>query len=86
MWKWEEITLDFIMKLSRTTRSVDAISVIVDKLTKSAHFIPISESIYVERLVDIYIEEVVVRHRVLVSVVSDRDDRFTSRFWRKFHE
>ena len=86
MWKGEEITMDFITKLPRTTRGVDAIWVIVDRLTKSAHFIPISESISAEKLADIYVREVVARHRVPVSVVSDRDVRFTSRFRGKFHE
>ena len=80
MWKWEEITMDFITKLPRTARGVDAIWVIVDRLTKSAHFIPISESISAEKLADIYVREVVARHGVPVSVVSDRDVRFTPRF------
>ena len=86
LWKWEDITLDFITKLPRTARGMDSIWVIVDRLTKSAHFIPIQESISVEKLVDIYIREVVARHGVPVSVISDRDVRFTSRFWKKFHD
>lgn len=55
MWKWEDITMDFITKLLMTTRGVDSIWVIVDQLTKSAHFIPIQESILAEKLADIYI-------------------------------
>ena len=55
LWKWEDITMDFITKLPRTARGVDSIWVIVDRLTKSAHFIPIPESISAEKLVDIYI-------------------------------
>ena len=55
MWKWEEITMDFIMKLPRTARGVDAIWVIVDRLTNSAHFFLISKSISAEKLVDIYV-------------------------------
>ena len=78
--------MDFTTKLSRKARGVDSIWVIVDRLTKSAHFFPISESISVEKLADIYVREVVVRHGVPVSMVSDRDVRFISRFWRKFHE
>ena len=62
MWKWEEITMDFITKLPRTTRFVDAIWVIVDRLKKSAHSIPISESISADKLADIYVREVVARH------------------------
>jgi hypothetical protein len=78
--------MDFITQLPRTARGVDSIWVIVDRLTKSAHFIPIQESISAEKLVDIYIREIVARHGVLVSVISDRDVRFTSRFWKKFHD
>ena len=86
LWKWEDITMDFITKLPRTARGVDSIWVIVDRLTKSAHFIPIQESISAEKLADIYIREIVARHGVPVSVISDRDVRFTSRFWKRFHD
>ena len=58
----------------------------MDILTKSTHFIPISESITAKKIANIYVLEVVVRHGEPVSVVSDQDVRFTSRFWRKFHE
>ena len=86
MWKWEEITMDFITKLPKTMRGVDSIWFIMDSLTKNAHFILISESIAAEKLTDIYVREVVVRHVVPVCVISDRDVHFTSRFWRNFHE
>nr|KAJ0200734.1 hypothetical protein LSAT_V11C600310350 [Lactuca sativa] len=86
VWKWEDITMDFVTKLPRTARGVDSIWVVVDRLTKSAHFIPIQESISAEKLADIYVREIVARHGVLVSVVSDRDVRFTSRFWKRFHD
>ena len=72
--------MDFITKLPRTTRGVDSIWVIVDRLTKSSHFIPIMESISTIKLTDIYVREVVVRYGVPVFVVSKRDVRFTSRF------
>ena len=78
--------MDFITKLSMTTYGVDYILVIVYRLTKSIHFIPIAESISAEKLADINIREVVVQYEVLVLMVSDCDVRFTSRFWRKFHE
>ncbi|KAJ9553287.1 hypothetical protein OSB04_017332 [Centaurea solstitialis] len=86
VWKWEHITMDLITKLPRTPRNVDAIWVIVDRLTKSAHFIAINESSWSEKLADIYVKEVVARHEVPVTVISDRDVRFTSQFWRRFHE
>ena len=78
--------MDFITKLPRTARGVDAIWVIVDRLTKSAHFLAISESSSAEKLAEMYVREVVSRHGVPISIVSDRDVRFTSRFWKKFHE
>ncbi|KAJ9547715.1 hypothetical protein OSB04_020258 [Centaurea solstitialis] len=86
IWKWEHITMDLITKLPHTPRNVDAIWVIVDRLTKSAHFIAINESSSLEKLADIYVKEVVARHGVPVTVISDRDVRFTSWFWARFHE
>ena len=86
MWKWEEITMDFITKLPRMVRGVDSIWLIVDRWTEGAHFIPIIVSIPGEKLANIYNREVVVHHGVPIYVVSDHDVRFTSRFWRKFHE
>ncbi|KAK1433348.1 hypothetical protein QVD17_10258 [Tagetes erecta] len=85
-WKWEMITMDFVMGLPRTRKGNDAIWVIVDRLTKSAHFLPIKESAGAEQLAQLYVDEIVARHGVPVSIVSDRDGRFTSRYWRQFHE
>ena len=78
--------MDFITKLPTTAKGFDAIWVIMDRLTKSAHFLAIRESSSAERLADMYVREIVSHHGVLVSIVSDRDVRFTSRFWQKFHE
>ena len=78
--------MDFITKLPRIARGVDSIWVIVDQLTKNAHFLAISESSSAERLTELYAREVVSRHGVPISIISDRDVRFTSRFWKKFHE
>ena len=86
IWKWEQITMDFITKLLRTAKGFDAIWVIVDWLTKSAHFLAIRESSSAKKLADMYVHEIVSRHGVPVSIVSDRDVRFTSRFWQKLHE
>ncbi|KAJ9553073.1 hypothetical protein OSB04_017118 [Centaurea solstitialis] len=84
-WKWENLTMDLITKLSKTPRKFDAIWVIVYRLTKSAIFLPIRESSTAEQLAKIYVDEVVSRHGVPVSIISDRDVRFTSRFWERFH-
>ncbi len=69
------------MGLSRTQKSHDTVWVIVDKLTKSAHFLPVQIDYSLERLAKMYIDEIVRLHGVPVSIVSDRDPRFTSRFW-----
>ncbi|GKC67866.1 putative reverse transcriptase domain-containing protein [Tanacetum coccineum] len=76
----EKITMDFVTKLPRTTKKHDAIWVIVDRLTKSDHFIPIRENILIHKLAKIYVNEIVTRHGVPVSIVSDRDGRFTFNF------
>ena len=80
MWKWVQITMNFITQLSRMEKGYDAISVIMDRLTKSAHFLAIRESSSAEKLADVYLRYIVPRHEVPVSIVSDRDVRFTSRF------
>ncbi|KAD6454275.1 hypothetical protein E3N88_08981 [Mikania micrantha] len=85
-WKWEHITMDFITKLSLTAKRHDAIWVIVDRLTKRAHFLPIRETYTSEKLSELFVKEIISRHGVPVSIVSDRDTRFVSRFWKQFHE
>ncbi|KAI3732574.1 hypothetical protein L1987_63780 [Smallanthus sonchifolius] len=82
VWKWECIAMDFITKLPQTSRGHDSIWVIIDRLTKSAHFIPIREDYRVEKLARIYVDEIVSRHGVPLNIISDRDGRFTSRFWQ----
>ncbi|GKE36303.1 putative reverse transcriptase domain-containing protein, partial [Tanacetum coccineum] len=82
MWKWERITMDFITKLPKTSNGHDTIWVIVDRLTKSAHFIPTRETDSMETLTRLYIKEIVSRHGMPISIISDRDSYFTSRFWQ----
>ena len=81
VWKWEKITMDFVIGLPRTQRQHDAIWVIVDRLTKSTHFLPVNVEDSFEKLAQLYVDEIVRLHGVPVSIVSDRDPRFTSRFW-----
>ena len=81
MWKWEKITIDFVTGLPRTQRQHDAIWVIVDRLTKSAHFLPVNVVDSLEKLAKLYVDEIVRLHGVPVLIVLDRDPRFTSRFW-----
>ncbi|GKE86345.1 reverse transcriptase domain-containing protein [Tanacetum coccineum] len=73
IWKWERITMDFVTKLPRTSNEHDTIWVIVDRLTKSAHFIPIKETDSMENLTRLYIKEIVSRHGVPISIISDHD-------------
>ncbi|KAJ9538993.1 hypothetical protein OSB04_031726 [Centaurea solstitialis] len=81
-WKWEPISMDFVTKLPKTKKGHDTIWVIVDRLTKSAHFLPIKETYSIDKLARLYVDEVVMRHGVPISIISDRDSRFTSRFWQ----
>ncbi|KAI4321445.1 hypothetical protein MLD38_034825 [Melastoma candidum] len=80
-WKWDEIAMDFVTNLPRTVQGFDSVWVIVDRLTKSAHFIPISVTYSVAKLAKLYVKEVIRLHGVPSVIVSDRDARFTSRFW-----
>ncbi|KAD3336216.1 hypothetical protein E3N88_31735 [Mikania micrantha] len=82
MWKCDQISMDFITKLPRTSRNHDSIWVIVDRLTKSAHFLPIREDYSMDRLAKLYVNEIVSRHGVPISIIFDRDSRFMSRFWQ----
>ncbi|GJW27144.1 putative reverse transcriptase domain-containing protein, partial [Tanacetum coccineum] len=81
MWKWERITMDFVSKLPKTSIGHDTIWVIVDRLTKSAHFIPTRATDSMETLTRLYIKEIVSQHGVPISIILDRDSHFTSRFW-----
>ncbi|GKD32771.1 putative reverse transcriptase domain-containing protein, partial [Tanacetum coccineum] len=81
-WKWDNITMDFITKLPRTSSSYDTIWVIVDRLTKCAHFLPMRENDPMDKLARLYIKEVVTRHGIPVSIICDHDGRFTLNFWR----
>ena len=82
--EWEHITKDFIVGLPKTRANHDPTWVVVDRLTKSDHFLSISEKYTLERLVKMYMNELVTKYGVSVSIVSDRDARFTSRFWSTF--
>ncbi|GJZ38669.1 putative reverse transcriptase domain-containing protein [Tanacetum coccineum] len=77
-WKWENINMDFVTKLPKTASGQDTIKVVVDRLTKSAHFLPMMENNSMEKLTRQYLKEVVSIHGVPVSIISDRDGRFTS--------
>ncbi|TYK05031.1 reverse transcriptase [Cucumis melo var. makuwa] len=79
-WKWEHITMDFLFGLPCTSRRYDGIWVIVDRLTKTTRFIPIKAKSTLDQLVKLYVDRIVSQHGVSVSIVSNRDLRFTSKF------
>ncbi|KAJ9544880.1 LOW QUALITY PROTEIN: hypothetical protein OSB04_024587 [Centaurea solstitialis] len=81
-WKWERISVNFVTKLPKTKKGHDSIWVIVDRLKKYARFLPIRETYSIGRLAKLYVDEIVMRHGVPISIISDRDSRFTSRFWQ----
>ncbi|GKC92325.1 putative reverse transcriptase domain-containing protein, partial [Tanacetum coccineum] len=78
-WKWDNITMDFITKLPKSSQGFDTIWVIVDRLTKSAHFLPIRENDPLDKLARLYLNKI-------VAIICDRDGRFTSNFWKSFQK
>ncbi|GJU44192.1 putative reverse transcriptase domain-containing protein [Tanacetum coccineum] len=85
-WKWDNITMDFVTKLPKSSQGYDTIWVIVDRLTKSAIFTPMRETDSMEKLARMYLKEVVTRHGIPVSIICDRDPRFASNFWRSLQK
>nr|GEU72509.1 putative reverse transcriptase domain-containing protein [Tanacetum cinerariifolium] len=85
-WKWDNITIDFVMKLPKTSGGYDTIWEIMDRLTKSAHFLPMREDDSMDKLKKLYLKEVVTRHGIPISIISDRDPRFASNFWMAFQK
>ncbi|KAL0561487.1 hypothetical protein IC582_001915 [Cucumis melo] len=81
-WKWENVSMDFITGLPRTLRGFTVIWVVVDRLTKSAHFVPGKSTYTASKWAQLYMSEIVKLHGVPVSIISDRDARFTSKFWK----
>ncbi|GJS57419.1 putative reverse transcriptase domain-containing protein [Tanacetum coccineum] len=81
-WKLDNITMNFVMKLPKSSQGYDTIWVIVDRLTKSAIFVPMRETDPMEKLARMYLKEVVMRHGIPISIISDRDPMFASNFWR----
>jgi hypothetical protein len=80
-WKWENITMDFVSGLPKSKKGNDAIWVIVNRLTKSALFLPMKMTDSVDKLAKLYVSEVVRLHGVPVSIISYRGPRFTSKLW-----
>jgi transposase InsO family protein len=78
--------MDFIVRLPHTQAGYDSIWVIVDRLIKVSHFIPVKTTYSGAKLVELYMSRIVCRHGVPKKIVSDRGSQFTSKFWEKPHE
>jgi hypothetical protein len=85
-WKWEDICMNFIVGLPRTSRGHDSIWVIVDRLTKSTHFIPIGTRYRARQYTELYIAPIVHYHVILKTIISDRGSIFVAHFWEQLHE
>ena len=85
-WKWDDICMDFIIGLPLTSKKHDSIWVIVDRLTKSAHFIPVATTYRVSKYAELYIENIVRLHGVPKTIISDRGTQFVARFWEQLHQ
>jgi hypothetical protein len=85
-WEWEEIRMHFIVGLPRTQAGYDSIWVIVERITKVAHFIPVKMTYLGAKLAELYMSRILCLHGVLKKIVSDRGSQFTSKFWEKLHE
>nr|GEV30435.1 reverse transcriptase domain-containing protein [Tanacetum cinerariifolium] len=86
VYKWERITMDFVSRFIRTSSAYDTSRVIVDLLTKSAHFLPMKKTNSMEKLTRLYLKEIMCRHGVSFLIISDRDSHFSSRLWRSLQE
>ena len=85
-WKWDRITMDLMVRLPLTGRKHDSVWVVVDQLTKLAHFLPVRTNYSLDKLAELYIEEIVQLQGIPMSIISYRDLRFTLRFWGKLQE
>jgi hypothetical protein len=85
-WKWEETGMDFIVGFPRTQAGYDSIWVIVDRLTKVVHFIPVKMTYSGAKLAELFMSRIVCLHGVPKRIVSDRGSQFTSKFWKKLHK
>jgi hypothetical protein len=86
MWKWDDISMDFIVGLPLTARKKDSIWVIVDKLTKTAHFIAVHTTYSVQQYAELYMDHIVRLHGIPKTIISDRGTQFVARFWEQLHE
>jgi hypothetical protein len=84
--KWEDISMDFVVGLPRTPRGNDSVWVIVDRLTKVAHFVPVKTQHRTERLAELYVKHILRLQGAPKSIVFDRGPHFVTKFWQSFHK
>jgi hypothetical protein len=86
MWKWDDISMDFIVGLHLTARKKDSIWVIIDRLTKTAHFIAVHTTYLMQQYEKLYMDQIVRLHGIPKTIISDRGTQFVARFWEQLHE
>ena len=84
-WKWEDIHMDFIVGLPRTPKGNDSIWVIIDRLTKTAHFLPVRTDFSARKYAELYVARIVSLHGVPKTITSDSGPQFMSHFWEHLH-
>ena len=86
MWKWESVTMDFLIGLPKTQKGYDSIWVVIDQLTKTAHFLPVKTTFTVAQYAQVYLDKIIPLHGVPLTIISDRGTQFTSHFWQSFQQ
>jgi hypothetical protein len=85
-WKWEDISMDFIVGLPKTVKGFESIWVVIDRLTKTTHFLPVKVKYTVATYAELYIARILSLHGVPKTIVSDRGPQFVSKFWEELHK
>ena len=86
VWKWEDISMDFVVGIPRTSKGYDSIWVIVDRLTKSAHFLSMDTRYSAKKYAKLYFDQIVTLHGVPLAIVCDRGSVFVSYFWEQLQQ
>jgi hypothetical protein len=85
-WKWDDISMYFLVELPPTSRNHDSIWVVVDRLTKTAHFIIVNSTYSAKDYAEVYLDRIVRLHGIPKTIISDRGPQFIARFWEQLHE
>jgi hypothetical protein len=85
-WKWEDISMDFVVGLPNTSQRHDSIWVIVDRITKTAHFLPMHTTYNAKKYAEIYLDQIVHLHAIPKTIISDCGAQFVAHFWEQFQQ